>query len=49
VLGAAFSGDGQRLVTVGEDAAARVWKVDNGEPAAPPLRQLLQAAVGSAR
>jgi WD40 repeat protein len=38
VLAAAFSTDGQRLVTIGSDRhVARWWQVQSGEPAGPPI------------
>jgi WD40 repeat protein len=38
VVSARFSPDGERLLTVGDDASVRVWEAATGAPALPPLR-----------
>jgi DNA-directed RNA polymerase specialized sigma24 family protein len=38
VLAAAFSPDGQRIVTGGDDKSARVWDADTGRPVTPAIR-----------
>ena len=35
---AAFSADGNRILTCGEDFEAVVWDARNGQPTAPPMR-----------
>src|SRR5262249_26627250 len=38
VVRATFSPDGRRVLTVGNDNAARVWNAGTGAPVTPPLR-----------
>jgi WD40 repeat protein len=38
VVHAAFSPDGQRVVTASWDQTARVWDVQSGQPVTPPLK-----------
>jgi WD40 repeat protein len=38
IRSAAFSPDGQRVVTASDDGTARVWEARTGRPAGPPLR-----------
>jgi WD40 repeat protein len=37
VLGAAFSPDGRRIVTVSKDKTARLWEAETGKPIGEPL------------
>jgi hypothetical protein len=46
VLGAAFNGDGSRILTWSEDGTARLWDAASGEQVLPPLRH--EGAVGGA-
>jgi WD40 repeat protein/tetratricopeptide (TPR) repeat protein len=38
ILDASFSSDGRYVVTVGDDAAARLWNAHTGQAVLPPLR-----------
>lgn len=46
VLGASFSPDGKRLITVSRDQTARIWDAENGQPIGMTLQH--EAAVNSA-
>jgi len=38
VKGVAFSPDGKRLASIGDDLTLRLWNIEGGEPEHPPLR-----------